>query len=430
MQDELETVETLPEQIPSPETTELSEAEEQLKEIRKLSEQSIDEISTSVFQERNDPLPDPEQILNEPANKPLETIEDVNSELDSLSSDIEEAKLDDAKTPQSIGSFDGLKTRYKKTIDGLKAKVEEYESLSRNLAAEKEEISNLKKHNQEVEELQAKYESLQREHEEHKKELDEARYYRRKVDASNDPILKNKYLEPMENFKEKSMAILNHVGVDNVNIDQLANASEVEINSFIEESGITGLNATSLKNHLDQYFMHKSQYDKETSPEYIDSMLKQYKGKRIQLSDSMAKDIFDAVKADFDASEHIDSIRKSNVNKDHNLYVHDQVVDSAQNTYQNFRRLLGDEFLNPPVLSLMAKAAYATSAYPYTAAVNEHLLKANAALIEELKAQDSGASVTQTSEMPTSNSPSDLLTELKNISNSSISDIAESVTRK
>lgn len=381
-----------------------------LEQIEQITNSSPEDIARNAIysdETQESAQTEPEQPLVTENPQGLSPEKDL-ADIQKTEEEIAAAALENAKSPKSIASFDGLKARYANSLGSKKEVIASYVDATKQLEAEREQlrqereaITNQKEYNTNLEDTLSQVNSLKSDLEAAQAELQAARYYVRKYDAEKDPLLKREYLDPMGVAENKAMKILEKSGLTKADWNTLIKSDEVTVNSLIDEAGITGLNATSLKNYVDGYQMLSSSYEDQISPEKIDSTINYMRGKSITLSDSVAKEVFDSVKTNFETN--IDSLRKSDINKEHNLYVHDETIDQAQKNYASLRGALGPDYQNETVMAALAKTALMTAAYPNVEAYNKYLIATVEDMAKTIREGDSAPDIKQTTEQPQKN---------------------------
>lgn len=410
------------------EKTEEQKLIDQAAELEQQSMLSNSDITRQALDNPDPFLPD-EPIINEEIPTPdappgsaqsngVVSPDKIQEDLDLLNNDIDNAKLEDGKTPQSIASFEGLKSRYKNTISGLKEEVARYKEKEAQIELEREEILSKKQIHTSVDDLTSKNESFAKENIELKKQLEEALPYVRKYDAEADPVLQHKYLKPAAEFKSRATDILGkyilETDVPNT-LKNLVQLSEADLNQQIDDLGITGLNASALKSHVENTQIIEHEYNQITSPENIEETLKNSKGQLIRISDEVAANTFENVKTSF--SDHIKEIQYSEYNKEHNHFVHDKVVEKAESTFNVLRSAVAPGNQSEEVMQRLATIAISASAYPYNNTLLSSALETITALKEQLQEQSSGSGINQTTEAPAA--PAFDIGEIENFSNMS-----------
>lgn len=338
--------------------------------------------------------PTPEQP-NDPSPTPVD-YQNSQSSLDQLEKDIDSAALVD-KTPASIASFDSLKATYK-------SKISEFKSQLTALAAEKEQLTQQAAKASELESKARAYEdvanrakSLETELETQKKELETNSYYRKKYDFENDPDVRKAYIAPMQNLKTKAVDILTNAGLgEGVWHDLVKANSEYSINSIIDATELTGMNARSLRDYVSNYKAIQSDMSRASSPEYIDSAIEATRGSGQRLSDEISNEAFTDIKDAF--ATHVREIEYSDINKEHNLFVHDKVVGKAKETFDALRKTMSRDYQNPQAMKAVAQASIMASAYPFQKKLVDHLMGERTKLLQEIKKLTSGPSITNTTE--------------------------------
>jgi len=351
----------------------------------------------------------------------------VLNDIRSLEEELDEAKLE-GKTPESIRSFEGLKSRYKNKVAEIRAKVEQ---LEKEKAEASEKISKLPEVQAKLnhyEQLTAKTKRMEEELEQAKKEARENSYFRKKYDFENDPEIKKAFINPMQELKKRCSDIITNVGLDEgVWRDLLQADSEFKINHIIDSADISGLNAQSLKNYVYQYKELAREYTRASAPEYIDSAIEAAVGKNKRVSEEIAERSFNDIKDAF--SKHVREIEYSDLNKEHNLFVHDKVVEKAKATFNVFKQALSPEYQNQQALSSVAQAAIMASAYPFQKKVVDFLMEERTKLLKELSSMSSGPSLKQSSESYTNGNSLDDMSFFKNTADKSLDEITEELFR-
>lgn len=338
------------------------------------------------------------ESMPKPAN-PLEEMQEAKKQIEDLNKNIEEAELEEASSPKALGAFGRLKSYYKKQNKELLDKLAKFEETASGLEKERAALGQTRTQHESFEELKTKYEAQRQTLENQDKELQETRYYKRLADAKSDPVLQRNYLQPMDDAKQRALNILESVNVTDVPFEELSKSSEFEINNYIESTGLSGMNANALKGHLDNYFMHKSGYAKETNKENLEGTLKRTQAQMLESSDRLADEVLGHIKKSFSGSNFVKELSESDFNKDHNVFVHDKILEKANDYYQKSRKRLGEKGLDPHVLSECAESALAKAAYPYNEATTRFLMQENAALKAENRALTTGPDITQTTEV-------------------------------
>jgi len=355
--------------------------------------------------------------------------EDVMRSLDDLEKEIGDAKLE-GKTQASINSFDGLKTRYKNKMGEIKEQLERLRTARDMQQAQLKKYPEMEAKMNHYDTLVSKVKLMEEELAAAKKEVTTNAYYRRKYDFENDPEIQKAFTAPMNDLKTRSLDIIKNVGLgEDVWEDLLAADSEYKQNHIIDSADISGLNAQSLKQYISQYKILQSEFNKASAPEVIDAMLEAYRGKGSRIAEETAARVFDDVKHEF--SNHVKEIQYSDVNKEHNLFVHDKVVELAQTTYNNMKRGLAREYQNNKMLSYLSHAAIMAAAYPYQRKMVDHLLQDRENLLKEIGELTETSPISQSSEVgvgsPTFTTFEQELNFVRESGKKSVDDIATSI---
>lgn len=384
---------------------------------------SIDTIVSNYFTEDPTNTQSKSQEQTEP-DQPDDFISpNVVTDIDSLEKELEEARLE-GKTPESIRSFEGLKSRYKNKIAEIRAKVERLEKEKAEAAEKIAILPDIQAKVNHYDNLVAKTKRMEEDLEKAKKEASENSYFRKKYDFENDPEIRRSFIAPMQELKRRCTDIIANVGLDEHVWNELVKAdSEYRINHIIDSADISGLNAQSLKNYVYQYKELAREYSKASAPEYIDSAIEAAIGKNKRISEEVATKSFNDIKDAF--SKHVREIEYSDLNKEHNLFVHDKVVEKAKATFDVFKKALAPEYQNPQALSSVAQAAIMASAYPFQKKLVDFLMEERTKLLVELSELSSGPSINQSTESYTNESLSDDMMFFNNVASKTIDEITE-----
>lgn len=349
-----------------------------------------------------------------------------NSSLDELEAEIDNSALV-GKTQESINSFEGLKARYKNKISEFKTQLESLKREKEELSQQTSKVSELEAKVRAYDDMVSRNKFLEEEAEQAKADAEKNAYYRRKYDFENDPEVRKAYVAPMNDLKTKCLDIIDNAGLDdNVWHDLIHADSEYKINSIIDAADISGMNAQSLKSYVGQYKALGAEFSKASNPEYIDSALQAARGKGQRLSDEVANKSFTDIKDAF--AKHVKEIQYSDVNKEHNLFVHDKVVENAKGIFESLRKTMSSEYQNPQSMASVAQAAIMASAYPFQKKLVDYLMKDRAELLKGLKESTSGPSIKQSTE--SSDYLSSTSTDfINNTLTKSVDDIANEVFR-
>lgn len=308
------------------------------------------------------------------------------TEIDKLINDIDSASLEGDKSPASIGSFNGLKTRYKTAIEPLRQKVAQFEAETTALRAQLEEAKKHEEASVKLAEAQTKLSALETDLLNKTKENESLLYYRRKYDAEADPEIKRSFIEPLNELKRRSMDIIEDAGLDETFWAELMGAeSEAKLNRLIDSSNITGLNAQSLRQYATKYSIIDRDYREVMAPENIEISIAQARGRSLQNADKLAKDTFEKIKLTF--AEHCQELREHPENKEHNIFVYDKAIEDATRNYAALRKALPADFHNPYILGSLAQSAFMSAAYPMQKKFAEHLINKYNALLSELRSE-------------------------------------------
>lgn len=344
---------------------------------------------------------DPEQapeIDVEEESAPVESVNPtyLSSDLDELENDLDDAALI-GKTQASINSFEGLKSRYKNTITKIRAELEQLQSAQREQESKTSNYGELDAKARAYDDLLTKFSQLESDNERLKRDNEEASYYRKRYDLENDPQTKREFVAPMQDLKRRTIDILINTGNDDSVWDDLVSAdSEYKINHLIESAGISGLNAQSVKQYLSQYRTLNAELKKSSSPEYIDAAIEASRGKRQRITDDMAKESFTSIKEQF--SKHVRELQHSQVNREHNFFVHDKVVEAAERSYNALRPAIAPEFHTPQTHNALSQLTLMANAYPFQKKLVDHLITERTALLEELNSIKAGPTLKKTSQ--------------------------------
>lgn len=400
---------------------------------------SIDDIASGVFggdldlinpQTSSVPLGDG-STANIPAS-PTQTTpasssstDDVLKSLDDLESEVGAAALE-GKSPESIRSFEGLKGKYKNSIGKLREEVKQIATEKQALAKQIETLPEIEKKAQQHSEAITRMQSLETEVETLRQEKQALEVYRKKYDLDNDPEIKKAYVDPMNEAKSRSIDIIKNANLEPSFWNDLLNSqSEFKINQMIDDSNISGLNAQSLKQYVQYYQQRNEEYKKISSPEFIDAAIDAARGASMKISDTVAEETFDGMIRNF--ATHVDEVKKSDVNKEHNFFVYDKVVDQAKKTYDKLRQTLGSQYQNKAVLATIAQASIMTAAYRSQKQMIDFLLPKYSELSAKLLESSSAADISQTKEVTPVGDLLGNLDELKNAAAASIDDIMQDV---
>lgn len=347
----------------------------------------------------------------------------TSQSLDELEEEIDSAELT-GKTQESINSFEGLKARYKNKISAFKTQLADLTREKEEYSSKMSKVGELEARSRAYEDLVAKVRFLEEEAETAKTEAEKNSFFRKKYDFENDPEVKRAFVTPMKELKSKSVNIIENAGLDeSVWDDLIAADSEYKVNSIIDAADISGLNAQSLKSYISQYSSLKNEFSRASNPEYIESALQAARGKGQRLSDEVSNRAFTDVKEAF--SKHVKEIQHSEVNKEHNLYVHDKAVEKAKAIFDSLRKTMSSEYQNPQSMASIAQASVMAAAYPFQKQLVDYLIKDRAELLKELSKASSGPSIRQSTENSNgSNTDSEFF---KTTLNKSVDDIANEV---
>jgi len=388
-------------------------------EIQELSTpESIDSIVNN-FQYGNQ-TPNPQEAP-QPTKPQADTPPNIDAmtELDQLASEIDSAALV-GKTPESIASFEGLKARYKNKISEIKTQLESLKSEKETLSQQASKASELEAKIRAFDTMTDRNKYLEQEAEKLRADVEKNAYYRRKYDFENDPEVRRAFVAPMEDLKAKSQDIIQNAGLDDsVWSDLISADSEYKVNSIIDAADISGMNAQSLKTYVNQYKTLNNEFKRASDPAYIDSTLQAIKGQSQRVSEEVSAGAFNDVKDHF--SNHVREIQYSDINKEHNIFVHDKVVAKAKETFDALRKTLSSEYQNPNSMRAIAQASIMTAAYPFQKKMVDHLLQERAKLLKEIKSYTSGPSISQSTESKSTTSDPDFI---QSIANKSLDEIA------
>lgn len=390
---------------------------EAVAEIKKLAQTPLDQIVEQTF--NPEPLPvgntqlplgdhtpapgvngqPPIRPATEPMITPPASVSPSNliKELDELDQDISTATIDDDPnlSEASKNSFKGLKARYKNKITSFKSQVGALNTQIASLTAQLEDLPKIRENAKEFERVAPTVKQLEEENSNLKKENQTLSYYRRKYDLENDPTIRQKFVEPMQQLKDESMDILQNNNLDENFWHELVNSdSEYRINSLIDGNRITGLNAQSLKSYVKQYQRLSQEYAYVSSPETIESAIDTAKGHRLRNAAAMSQKVFNDVEALF--ATFVDEVKESEFNREHNHFVYDKVKAEATKYYDNLKKSIAPDQITQPVMHNFAKAALMMAAFPLQKKALEHAI----ATIGELKKEisEGGVSMRQTRE--------------------------------
>lgn len=318
------------------------------------------------------------------------------SQADDLLSDIEGAKLEEA-APKSIASFDGLKARYKNKVQALKDEFSSVSTQLQKLQSENAELSKLKEVNDEYTHLQNEVATLKETLKEYEQELDTTRYYRMKYDFENDPYVRNEYIKPMQDIKDRALDIIENAGKSPEFWSELTSLeSEYAINNALEQAGLSTLNASTMRDLIARYNRYSRDLSQVSKPEVIDAELSRLRGKGKADIDSQATKVFEDIYKDF--STHIEQFQKSSVNKEHNIFVMEKVTDTAKKTFDAFKADINPDSLTPGALRVLAQSALVTAAYPYQSKLSRFLLEKVDELTKALEESTSTPGISQVRE--------------------------------
>lgn len=336
----------------------------------------------------------------------------MDKELDDLTKDIDDASLDDDKSPESIRSFKGLKTRYKNKLDEFRQQYKSALSEKDSLLNEVEELREAAKKLDSFEQDAVRLSTVEKELTETKEELEKLSHYRKKYDFDSDPVVKKNYIDPMNELKQNALDIIRNNEIDEDFWQELLDSnSEYTLNSLIDSSHIEGMNAQSLKDYVTKYRKVKENYTLASSPEHIDAAITQMRGKLLRHTDEAANEVFESFKSSF--AEHIKEVRESDINREHNILVYDKVIEGAKTTYDSFRKLLGPQYQSDQALSLLAQASLMKAAYPFQSKYVSHVMDAYNKLLKEVADNRGTPAVKQSREPTTTNT--DFLSDINEI---------------
>lgn len=394
---------------------------------------SIDDIIASEFIDpsfsglENGPIPE----VTVEGNKDIQsqkTPTELVSQIDQLSSELEDIKLENPKSPESLGNFNGLKSKYNKKLNDFKQAILELTEANSQYSEKVRELEPLQEKIKDLDIVKTQLLEAEKALNALKEENRSLNVFRKKYDLENDPEIKRSYIDPMKEYKRIATEILQGYDVDHSVWDEIISTdNEFKINSILDSRGIVGLNAASLKEASRNYKHLQREYAESTKPEYIDSLIAKTKGKSQQVSEEVANDVFDSVKTNF--SKHVTQLRESDINKEHNIFVYDKVLETANNTYNALRKSLGDNFQNENVIAVLARASFMTAAYPYQHKFTEYLMERYQEVLEENRELKSGGPDIEQRKESTSllglNSPQDVIRAVKQAKNQSLEDIVD-----
>lgn len=367
--------------VMQPSTTQNPTPDDQIKQIKEAATKTTEDIALSAF----DPslnLGNAAQGLPLGDNPPRDdgviktTVHsnDIIKNLDELDRDVAAAKLEGGKSDESIRSFEGLKGKYKNGTSKIREQVNSLHTqvvaLTNQLQGQEQLLDKAKK----FDELQPTVTQLEAELENLKKENDSLTYYRRKYDLESDPIVKKEFSDPMRDLKTKSMDILTNNDLDEAFWNELISSdSEFKINTLIDNHRISNLNAQSLKRYVNNYQHLKREYDKISTPENIEAAIDTATGRRLQQSQQVSEQVFDATQTKF--KDWVSEIVESNFNKEHNHFIYEPVMAEAKKNYAVLKQMLPKDITNQSAFHAMSKAALMAAAYPIQTKMVKHLLE-------------------------------------------------------
>lgn len=363
------------------------------------ADSSIDSIVDNFLDATATPSPATQSY--QPPSEPPFKLPDSNpqallSDIQNLEQELEDAKLE-GKTPESIRSFEGLKARYKNTISSIKDKVALLEREKNDALEKIAVLPDIQAKANYYETATTKMKRLEEDLEKSKKEAQDNSYFRKKYDLENDPEIKRSFLLPMQELKKRCNDIISNVGLDEqVWHDLMTADSEFKINHIIDAADISGLNAQSLKNYVYQYKDIATEFRRASDPSYIEATIEAAQGKNKKLSEELSEQAFTSIKDAF--SKHVRELEYSEVNKEHNLFVHDKVVEKAKATFEVLKKALAPEYHNPQALASVAQASIMASAYPHQKKLVDFLMEDREKLIKEIRSLTSGPSINQSQE--------------------------------
>ena len=355
-----------------------------------------------------------------------------------LLDEIDAVEPDEGISDAALGGFKGLKSKYKNKITALQSQYEEIENKYKEAESRLNDLSPLET---EVGDLRTQVEqaqALQSQLEELDKRNKELSIYEKKYNLLGNPEVKAQITDPMSEYKGKAMEIIQGAlgsHIDAIDVpreaerlwDKLRTSNnDFDTNTMISEAGITDLNAMSLKSAVNQFRGLDAKLSELSNPEFIDAAIAHMNGQAQTRSDAKATSVFGAVQKQFE--DHIQEIKESEVNKEHNHFVYEKTIEDATKTFETFRKVLSSEYGNDEaVLSYFAKAAFTDAAYRSQSIMNKFLLKELSErdkVIKELKAP---VDVRQTSESPKAPTQDNSLNSLKDQTSTSLDDIVRGV---
>ena len=349
---------------------------------------------------------------------------DIFKQLDELDSEIDSAQLPNDKSPESMRSFEGLKTRYKNKNGGIRKQVEGLVTQVTALTSQLNDLPKVKEKAEKYDEVVPTVQALEEENATLKKENENLSYYRRKYDLENDPVVKREFIDPMNQLKERSMDILTHNNLDEDFWNQLVGStSEYEINTLIDSKKLGPMNSQSLKNYAVNYRLLKDEYGNVSSPENIDAAIDTAKGRRLQHAKTLADATYNAMQAQF--GTWVDELKESEFNKEHNIFVFEEVKKQARINFDNLLSAFPKDFTDKRALYNMSKAALMAAAYPMQKQMLDHAL----GIIQNLKEEilNSGTPGMRQTKESAHKVQMPVVEEIKQASQKTIADITKEV---